>query len=104
MREINERVVELGFSTTFAREVDTVLKAKNSLDSSFAVSWLGRRMKSLRLHLIDPGESLDEFSAKTRLNTRIGFLRELCDLGRARAAGWLENHADALGKRSTFVR
>jgi NTE family protein len=104
MREINERVVELGFSTTFSREVDTILKAKNSLDSAFAVSWLGRRMKSLRLHIVDPGESLDDFSAKTRLNTRIGFLRELCDLGRERAASWLENHVDALGKRGTFVR
>jgi NTE family protein len=104
MRQINERVIELGFSTTFSREVDTLLKAKNSLDRAFAMSWLGRRMKNLRLHIVDPGESLDEFSAKTRLNTRIGFLRGLCELGRAQAASWLENHGGALGKRGTFVR
>ncbi len=104
MRQINERIVELGFCTTFSREVDTLLKAKNSLDRSFAVSWLGRRMKSLNLHIVDPGESLDDFSAKTRLNTRIGFLRELSDLGRVQAQKWLDTHENALGKRSTFER
>jgi NTE family protein len=103
MREINERIVELGFSTTFTREIDTLLKAKQSLDT-FAMSWIGRRLKALRLHIVDPGESLDEYSAKTRLNTRLGFLRGLRDLGRAQMERWLETHADALGKRGTFVR
>jgi NTE family protein len=104
MRQINERIIELGFSTTFSREVDTLLKAKSSLDHSFAMSWLGRRMKNLHLHVVDPGESLDDFSAKTRLNTRIGFLRELRELGRAQTEKWLQTNADALGRRNTFVR
>ena len=104
MREINERIVELGFSTTFTREVDTLLKAKDSLDHAFAISWIGRRIKALRLHIVDPGESLDEYSAKTRLNTRLGFLRGLRDLGREQMSRWLETNADALGKQGTFVR
>ena len=104
MREINERIVELGFSTTFTREVDTLLKAKDSLDSAFAITWIGRRIKALRLHIVDPGESLDDYSAKTRLNTRLGFLRGLRDLGRDQMSRWLEANADALGKRGTFAR
>jgi len=40
-----------------------------------------------------PGESLDAYSAKTRLNTRLGFLRNLRDIGRGRAQSWLDRHA-----------
>ena len=104
MRQINERIVELGFSTTFTREVDTLLKAKDSLDHTFALTWLGRRLKGLRLHIVDPGESLDDYSAKTRLNTRLGFLRALRDLGREQMQRWLETNAEAIGKRGTFAR
>ncbi len=104
VRQINERIVELGFSTTFTREVDTLLKAKDSLDHTFALTWLGRRLKGLRLHIVDPGESLDDYSAKTRLNTRLGFLRALRDLGREQMQRWLETNAEALGKRGTFAR
>jgi NTE family protein len=43
--------------------------------------------------MIEPGESLDAYSAKTRLNTRIGFLRELHDLGAEQADRWLVAHA-----------
>lgn len=104
VRQINERIVELGFSTTFTREVDTLLKAKDSLGNGFAMTWIGRRLKGLRLHIVDPGESLDDYSAKTRLNTRLGFLRALRDLGREQMERWLAANADALGKRSTFAR
>jgi NTE family protein len=104
MREINERIVELGFSTTFLREVDTLLKAKASLGRVFPLSEFGRQLRNLRLHVLDPGESLDEYSAKTRLNTRIGFLRGVCDLGRTQAQAWLTAHADALGRHGSFHR
>ena len=102
--EIGERVVELGFSTTFLRELNTLWMAKQSLARAWPWSWLGRRLKRLRLHIIEPGESLDEYSAKTRINARIEFLRDLRDLGRHCAQTWLDTHAGALGTRSSFSR
>ena len=78
--------------------------AKQSLARSFAFSWLGRRLKRLRLHMIEPGESLDAYSAKTRVNARIEFLRELRDLGRDSAQVWLDAHTHALGVHNTFSR
>ena len=104
MREIGERVVELGFSTTFLRELDALWMAKQALARSWSWSRLGRRLKRLRLHIIEPGESLDEYSAKTRINARIEFLRDLRDLGRHCAQTWLDTHAGALGTRSSFSR
>ena len=104
VREIGERVTELGFSTTFLRELDTLWMAKQSLGRTFSLSWIGRRVKHLRLHMIEPGESLDAYSAKTRVHARIEFLRELRDLGRNCAQTWLEANARALGVSNTFVR
>jgi NTE family protein len=95
-RAIQARIGELGFSTTFLRELETLRRAQKSLMRAYPLSWLGRRMKSLRIALIEPGESLDAYSAKTRLNTRLGFLRNLRDIGRQRAQSWLERHAAAI--------
>lgn len=92
-REISERIAELGFSTTFLREYDSLLQAQAALRRSIPLSALGRRLKSLRLRLVEPGESLADYRAKTRLNTQPGFLRELRDLGRETCAGWLASSA-----------
>jgi len=90
VRGIQERITELGFSTTFLRELDTVRRAQKSLLRTFPLSWIGRRLKSLRIDMIEPGESLAEHSAKTRLNTRLGFLHNLRDIGRDCAQAWLD--------------
>ena len=100
VREIGERVVELGFSTTFLRELDTLQMAKQSMAGTQSWTWLGRRLKRLRLHIIEPGESLDAYSAKTRINARIEFLCDLRDLGRECAQTWLNANANAFGARS----
>lgn len=104
VREIGERVVELGFSTTFLRELDTLWMAKQSMARAWSWSWLGRRLQRLHLHMIEPGESLDAYSARTRINARIEFLRDLRELGRNCAQTWLDANGCALGTRSTFRR
>ncbi|HEY2396171.1 MAG TPA: patatin-like phospholipase family protein [Rudaea sp.] len=88
-REIRDRIGELGFSTTFLRELETFRRAQKYLLHTFPISWIGRRIRRLQIDLVEPGESLDAYSAKTRLNTRIGFLHELRDIGRERADLWL---------------
>jgi NTE family protein len=88
-REIRDRISELGFSTTFLRELETTRRAQAYLMHTFPISWIGRRIKRLRIAIVEPGESLDAYSAKTRLNTRLGFLHELRDIGRERAGLWL---------------
>jgi NTE family protein len=88
-REIHDRISELGFSTTFLRELDTVRRAQQALQGALPLSGIGRRLKNLRIEIIEPGESLDAYSAKTKLNTRLGFLQSLRDTGRERAENWL---------------
>jgi len=87
--QIGERVAELAFSNTFLRELSSLQTARRSIMRAVPLSWLGRRLKSLDLQVLEPGESLDRHSARTRLDTRIGFLRNLRDVGRERADAWL---------------
>jgi len=89
-REIGERITELSFSTTFIRELETLQTAQDMLAKNFPLTPLGQRLKKIDIQIIEPGESLDLYSTKTRLNTRLAFLRDLRDLGRERAEGWLE--------------
>lgn len=96
-RQIRERISELGFSTTFLRELGTVRRAQRAVAGTLPFSAIGRRLKALRIGMIEPGESLDAYSAKTRLNTRLAFLRELRDLGRQQADAWLATRAHELG-------
>jgi NTE family protein len=88
-REIRERISELGFSTTFLRELESVRRAQQYLAWTFPISWIGRRIKRLRIAIVEPGESLDAYSAKTKISPTLGFLRELRDIGRERADQWL---------------
>jgi NTE family protein len=94
VREIGARITELGFSTTFIRELETLQTLKGMLANNFPLTPIGQRIKGIDLQIIEPGESLDSYSAKTKLNTRIGFLRELRDLGRDCAQAWLERRDD----------
>jgi NTE family protein len=94
-REIGQRITELSFSTTFIRELETLQTAQGMLARNFPLTWIGRRLKRIDMQIIEPGESLDSYSAKTGLNTRIGFLRDLRDVGRGCAQAWLEKRGKA---------
>ena len=94
-REIAARITELGFSTTFIRELETLQGLQGMLSRYFPMTPMGRRVKGIDLQIIEPGESLDGYSAKTHLNTRLAFLHEVRDLGRDCAHAWLEKRQGA---------
>lgn len=88
---IAERISELGFSSAFLRELRTLALAQGALDGATSLSWLGQRVQSLRIHVIEPGESLDAFRNKVGFNNSISFLTALRDLGRRRAESWISD-------------
>jgi NTE family protein len=88
-REIAARITELGFSTTFIRELETLQRLQGMLPAYFPLTPLGRRLKGIDLQIIEPGESLEGYSAKSQLKTHLAFLHELRDIGRERAQAWL---------------
>lgn len=101
-REIADRAMELAFTTTFLRELEALATNQRMIQGKLALTSLGRRLQSLRLHLLEPGESLADAGGKAKLDTRPAMLRALCSLGRERADAWLSTHRSALGRRSTY--
>jgi NTE family protein len=94
-RDIAARVAELGFSTTFLREVATLRRAREQLDGTMPISRLGRRLRSLELHIVEPAESFGAGATRTPLNTHSAFLQRLRELGRERAQVWIDGRTAA---------
>lgn len=101
-RDISERAMELAFSTTFLREIEALATNQRLIHGKLALTALGRRLQSLRLHLVEPGESLADSGGKAQLDTRPQMLQALWSLGRERADQWLAAHRSALGRRSSY--
>ncbi|HJU40664.1 MAG TPA: patatin-like phospholipase family protein [Tahibacter sp.] len=101
-RDIAARVAELGFSTTFLREVATLRRAREALDGTMPVSRLGRRLRALNLHLIEPEAAFGANAARTPLNTHAAFLQRLRELGRERGEAWLDARATETTRRGWF--
>ncbi|WP_041655778.1 patatin-like phospholipase family protein [Azoarcus sp. KH32C] len=101
--DIAGRATELGFSTTFLREMRMITHARAYIAEG--PSWvprgrLERKVMGLRFHLIE-AEELAETGNGSKLNAARAFLHELRDLGRVRAARWIRTRRRFVGKQGT---
>ncbi|MDA0236605.1 MAG: patatin-like phospholipase family protein [Proteobacteria bacterium] len=102
--DIAARSMELGFSTTFLREMRMIAHARQFIAERPRWSPIGRLERKLlreRFHLIDAPELGDAGSA-SKLDATVSALLRLRELGRARAETWLQAHADEVGRRETI--
>ncbi|MBS0372733.1 MAG: patatin-like phospholipase family protein [Proteobacteria bacterium] len=102
--EIAARSVELGFSTTFLREMRMIAHARSYIEEGR--NWLPqgrleRKLTRLRFHMVEAEELVDAGTA-SKLNATRAFLTELRDLGRARAARWIRTHRQDVGVRPSI--
>ncbi len=101
--DIAARSMELGFSTTFLREMRMIAHARRHIAETAGWMPLGRLERKLvhqRFHLIEAEELADAGQA-SKLNAASGFLTQLHELGRTRAAKWLRRHQRQVGQRET---
>lgn len=101
--DIATRSTELGFSTTFLREMRMIAYARSYIEAGAGWMPLGRferKLMGLRFHVIEAKE-LATAGRGSKLNATRAFLHELRDLGRARADRWVRSHGGDIGKRST---
>lgn len=97
---INQRVTELGFQSTFLREMRAISYTRQQAkDKFFSASTLERRFKSLRFHMIESGEVLASLEQASKYDTRQAFLQELKSRGRAAADEWLESNFQMIGRK-----
>jgi len=99
VREIHDRVTEVGFNSTFWMEASVLgmfLEARK-------LGYLqGKQFDRFEFHCIEASSHLEKIPASTKLNNSPAFIEFLFDLGRTTAEGWLAKHGDAIGKQSTI--
>ena len=101
--DIAARSMELGFSTTFLREMRMIAHARHHIRETSSFWPLGRFERKLlrqRFHLIEARE-LGEVHGASKLNATSTFLGQLHEFGRAAADAWLGRHRSAIGQRET---
>lgn len=100
--EIEARVVELAFSANFMREMRMFVHATEFSSPAFlSMGRLERRLRALRFHMIDSSQVASLQRTDTKLLAHAPFLELLRGQGQERAAAWVAEHFDGVGKRST---
>jgi NTE family protein len=101
-KAIRDRVADFGFQSTFLREMRSISHMQFEIcKTPFSIGAFERRMRRLRLHLIETDEHLASLDRATKYNTRLHFLESLRDRGRTRAHSWLEQHGTRIGRQSS---
>jgi NTE family protein len=98
-RDIMNRVNEISFNSSLVKELRAIglmqrVAAERGID-------LGVYTHTY-LHLIHTDLEVKDLVASSKLNAEWAYLRLLFELGRDWAGGWLDEHFDAIGHRSTL--
>jgi NTE family protein len=103
VEEIEARIVELAFSAHFMREMRMFSQAVDYASPGFLpMGRLERRLQKMRFHMIDSSHLASLQRTETKLLAHPPFLERLREQGRARAATWLAEHFDSVGRQSTI--
>jgi len=99
---IADRVAELGFQTTFMREMQALAAMRRRVRRSpWQLGRPERRIRRIRLHLAGPDEGLSQLHRNSKMDVRSDFLLELMRRGQAQMDTWLARNRTALGHRSS---
>jgi NTE family protein len=101
VREIRKRTDELSFSTTFLREMRAIALSKEQIKKEWLTSGsLEKRMRRLNIHIVEDA-SLEQMDASSRYYAGTDLIQDLYLRGTEAAHNWLNNHYDAITKRSS---
>jgi NTE family protein len=95
---IVDRINTLSFNSSLMREMRAILFVSNLLDAG---ELNAAKYPRVFVHTIDAEEVLAGFNVSSKLNPDWDFLCYLRDLGRAKAAEFIEQHLDKIGVRSS---
>jgi NTE family protein len=101
--DIWHRLTEISFSSSFFTELQGLaLAGREAARSLLPFGRVERRLRNLKMHVIDAQELMTQLSALSKLNNHPAFIKALHDEGRDRAARWLADNYRLIGKRSSF--
>lgn len=97
-RAILDRINTLSFNSSLMREMRTIQFVTDLLDKGELDP---EKFSRMNIHTIDAEQELSQFSVSSKLNPDWEFLTFLFQLGRRKAARFLELHFDKIGERSS---
>ena len=101
--DIWHRLTEISFSASFFTELQGLaLAGQEARRSLFPFGRVERRLRQLKLHVIDAQELMSQLSTLSKLNNHPAFINALHDEGRRRAGMWIDENFRFLGRRSSF--
>lgn len=101
---IFDRMTEISFTSAFYAELQGIAMAKQEAeDGRFSFGSLERRLKRLKMHLIDSQELMSELEPLSKLDTHASFIKALYEEGRTSASTWLKRNYQCIGVRSSFT-
>jgi NTE family protein len=99
-REIADRVNEISFNSTMMREMRSIHFVTKLIEEQRLSD--RDHLRTIHFHMVDAEQTMARLGASSKLNGDWDFLCELRDLGRERAAAWLEAHYAAIGVKSSL--
>lgn len=97
-RAIADRVNTLSFNSSLMREMRAIYFVGRLLEQGLLDK---DKYKRLNIHTVNAESEMAKLHASSKLNSDPSFLDYLFELGRARASAFLDEHFDAIGKRSS---
>ena len=87
--QIATRMGELGFTSSFLRELRSLIQLREALGQSATAGRWQTQLSELEIALIEPGAPLQKFKSDIAAGNAIGFISTLRDHGRHCADVWL---------------
>ena len=100
--EILDRVNEISFNSSLVREMRAIAFVQKLVADGWLKEQYKAQLRNLRMHALRSDEDLAQMGIESKLDPTWDHLTGLRDMGRARAAQWLEGNYEALGNRSTI--
>lgn len=110
-QDTRQRLREMAFNATFLREMRMFAHLREQVRPSKVPPWLRRwlppsrldtQIGNARFHAISADAVMQDLPADSKLTVNRAFFLRLRDRGRDHARTWLEQHRDALGRRSSL--
>jgi NTE family protein len=97
--EIADRLNEITFNASLMREMLAINTITKLIERGAITD---QRYDRVRFHLIEAEELMAELGVNSKLSTDRRFLEYLRDVGRQRAARWLDENFDRIGVETSF--
>lgn len=98
-REIANRANEISFNTSLLRELRSIEFVQRLVKSEKVDK---DHYSNIHVHRIEATDEINPLSASSKLNAEWEFLKKLCDIGRASAQQFLDQHYETIGKHSSL--